>query len=233
MSDDHSERNTIDQAVNIAREKSQPPKTRLDAILYIIDQFDSKFFPLLEEIVNDETEHPEVRSAAALALGKIGGDRALETLLNHTHTSDPTLKNNTMHALAMLGREECIPPLIEALKDKNNVIFATAAEALGKFGRPVIPYLIDLLEAGADDARCIAAWQLGELRYMDAVPALTRRVKEERNPDVTALSIWALGEIGYGPTEVVSTLEWAAHHENPAIHLRASRALKKISRHVN
>ena len=232
MQDEHA-RPTIDFALEIAREKSQPPKNRLDAILYIIDQFEAGFFPVLETIVNDEEEHPDVRAAAALALGKVGGDRALDLLLAHSRSDDPTVRNHALHALVLLKREESIPVLVDALGDQNNTIFATAAEALGQFGRQALPYLIDLLEQGADDARCVAAWQLGELRYMDAVPALTETIRKESNPDVTALSIWALGEIGYGPEEVVTVLSEKAADDDPAIHERASRALKKISRHVN
>ena len=48
-----------------------------------------------------------------------------------------------------------------------------------------------------------------------------------------ALCIWALGEIGFGPQEVLEVLNWAKQQENPAISERAGRAIKKIARHVN
>ncbi|MGE0200989.1 MAG: HEAT repeat domain-containing protein [Candidatus Melainabacteria bacterium] len=229
---------SLQVALQIASEKSQPPKTRLDAILFIIEQFDTKFLPLLESILNDAEEHPDVRSAAALALGKlgerIGTDKALPLLASHLHSDDETVRNYTVQALGMLGEEAGIPLIIEALGDDNNQVFASAAEALGLFGREALPHLVDLLERGADDARCVAAWKLGEMGDPDAVPALVRSVQEvANNVDIKALSIWALGEIGHGAEEVITTLSTARSDADPKIHERASMAMKKIARHLN
>lgn len=236
--DDDDNLTVLGRALDIAQTRQEPTGYRLDAIRFIIDQFESKFFPILEGILNDDTEHPDVRSAAALALGKIGGDSALSTLLRHVHSSDITVKNYTMQALGLLGRTEGIPFLIEALRDDNNTVFASAAQALGEIGRPVVPHLMALLTEHdnpdvKDDARCIAAWQLGLLRYTEAVPALLGTVKDEPNAEVAALSIWALGEIGYGSEDVLETLNWAKIQADPALSQRARMALRKIARHLN
>ncbi len=225
----------LGRALNIAQTRQEPTSYRLDAIRFIIDQFESKFFPILEGILNDETEHPDVRSAAALALGKIGGDPALSTLLQHVHSDDVTVKNYTMQALGILGRTEAIPYLIAGLRDDNNTVFASAAQSLGEIGRPVVPHLMALLEThdNPDDARCIAAWQLGQLRYTEAVPALVSSVQGEANTEVAALSIWALGEIGYGSDAVMTALNWAKSQQDPALSQRAAMALRKIARHLN
>lgn len=235
MTDDasYSTDNILDKALEIVQKPSEPPKARMDAILFIIDQFDAKFFAIFENILNDPEEHPDVRSAAALALGRIGGDKALTLLTSHANDEDVTVKNYTMQALGALKRPEGIPYLLEALKDDNNTIFASAAEALGQIGRPVVPHLIELLATGADDAKCIAAWQLGQLRYIEAIPALLKAIQNEDNPDLVALAIWALGEIGMGEENVLEVLNRAKRHEDPAIHQRAERAMKKIARHVN
>jgi HEAT repeat protein len=224
----------LETAIHIVRQKAYPPSSRLNAILYMVEKFEPFCLPIFEEILHDTTEHPDVRSGAALALGKVGGDRALEVLKQMAHADDVTVKNYTMQALGILGREEAVPELIAALNDVNNTIFASAAEALGRIGRPVVPHLIQLLNTSqADDARCIAAWQLGSLKYTDAVPSLVKVIHTEKNPELLALSIWALGEIGYGPTEVMEALHWAKSQEDPAINQRARMAIKKITRHVN
>lgn len=225
-----------DRALHILQERSQPTTTRLDAIHFIIDQFESKFFPVLESLLNDENEDPDVRSAAALALGKIGGDMALKLLMAHVNSTDITVKNYTVQALGLLGREEGIPVLIESLGDTNNRIFASAAEALGEIGKPAVPHLMQLLplnSAVRDDARCVAAWQLGQLKYTEAVPALISTIRENQNPEVVALCIWALGEIGHFSTEVTDVLNWASTQENPALHERAKMARHKITRYLN
>lgn len=220
-------------ALQVAQTRSEPPKVRMDAILLIIDQFEARFLTIFENLLKDPDEHPDVRSAAALALGRIGGDKAFALLARHASDEDVTVRNYSVQALGSMGREDAIPYLIEALKDDNNTIFGSAAEALGQIGRPVVPYLIELLKTGAEDAKCVAAWQLGQLRYIEAIPALLHTIQTDPNRDLVALAIWALGEIGMGPENVLETLNRAKHHEDPAIHKRAERAMKKIARHVN
>ncbi|MEB3287957.1 MAG: HEAT repeat domain-containing protein [Vampirovibrionales bacterium] len=227
----------LEQALSVVQEKTQPPGNRLDAIRFIIDQFESKFFPILEGILNDETEHPDVRSAAALALGKVGGDGALNALMAHVDSHDVTVKNYSLQALGILGREEGIPPLLEALEDGNNTIFASAAQALGEIGKPAVPHLIHLLDPKEadvrDDARCVAAWQLGKMKYAEAIPALLKSIATLENIEVKALSIWALGEIGVATAEVLETLKRAKVDPDNAISERATMAMHKITRYLN
>ena len=194
----------IETAINIVRQKDYPPSSRMNAILFMLEKFEPQCLPVLEEILNNPEEEADVRSAAALALGKVGGDRALDLLKDMANSEDPTLKNYSLQALGMTGREETVPILLNALGDQDNAVFASAAEALGRIGKPVVPHLIKLLNTSqAEDARCIAAWQLGTLRYTEAVPTLLEVIRTDKNTEVIALAIWALGEIGFGPPEVL------------------------------
>jgi HEAT repeat protein len=96
-----------------------------------------------------------------------------------------------------------------------------------------MPYLIDLLTSGAEDARCVAAWQLGELGSALPVPALVNTLRHETSVSVMALCIWALGEIGMQSNEVIEILTHARRQANPDVRLRAETAIKKIARHCN
>lgn len=224
----------LETAINIVLQKEYAPSIRLNAILYMVEKFEPSCLPVLEEILNDSQEEADVRSAAALALGKVGGDRAVTILKQMALNENPTVKTYSLQALGLSGREEVVPILLDALKDENNDVFHSAAEALGLIGKPVVPHLIDLLKPGsAEDARCIAAWQLGTLRYSEAVPSLVHVIQTDKNPEVIALAIWALGEIGMGMPEVLDTLKWAKNQEDPSISKRAELAIKKITRHVN
>lgn len=224
----------LETAINIVRQKEYPSSSRLSAILYMVEKFEPMCLPVLEEILNDPQEEADVRSGAALALGKLGGERAFEILKEMASSENATIKNYSVQALGYLGREESVPVLLDALKDEDNAVFASAAEALGRIGKPVVPHLINLLNTSkAEDARCIAAWQLGTLRYTEAVPSLVKVIRNDKNPELVALSIWALGEIGFGPDDVLDTLKWARTQEDPAINKRAEMAIKKITRHVN
>lgn len=223
----------IDDAIQILKEKSHAPSERLKALLVIVEKFETEYFPLFEEILQDPNEIADVRSAVALALGKIAGERPFEILKSCSRDANPTVRNYVIQALGMTHEEAAAPILIDALSDDNNTIFASASEALGELGQKAAPYLIDLLESGAVDARCIAAWQLGEMRSVRSVPALVETIRREQNVPVIALCIWALGEIGMGSEEVLEILTQARKQPEPDVRLRAETAIKKIVRFAN
>jgi HEAT repeat protein len=223
----------IDDAISILKEKSEAPDVRLDALLHIVEKFETEYFPLFEEILRDSSENPDVRSGVALALGKISGKRPFEILKLFCEDHNTTVRNYVIQALGMTHEEAAAPLLINALKDKSNTVFASASQALGELGQKAAPYLIDLLSSGADDARCIAAWQLGELQSEVAVPGLVQTIRSESNVSVIALCIWALGEIGLRSHEVLEILGEARKQSEPDVRLRAETAIKKIARHCN
>jgi HEAT repeat protein len=223
----------LEEAVQILKEKNQSSSVRLDALLAIVEHFENPYFPLFEEILSDTEDDPDVRSAVALALGKIAGDKPVHILEGVSHDTNPTVRHYVMQALGMTHQPAAAPILIQALKDQNNNVFAAASEALGELGDAAIPHLIDLLSSGATDAQCIAAWQLGELGSSQSVPALVETIRRRADVPVIALCIWALGEIGMGSQEVLDILTEARREEEPDVRLRAETAIKKIVRHVN
>jgi HEAT repeat protein len=228
-------------------DRQQPINLRMDALHLMIEQFHPEYVAQLGQLIADTSEPADIRSAAALALAKAGQrqrpasrpgsmatrQQVFDILSARVHDPDKTLRNYVVQALGILAMEEAAPLLIEALKDPNNTVFASAAEALGKLGRPVVPHLVTLLHEGADDARCVAAWQLGEIGESSATSALVQGIQNDKNQDVVALAIWALGQIGEGPADVMDVLRWARNQAEPEIRLRAEMALKKIVRHQN
>lgn len=222
-----------DDALTRLKTKTSASEERLQALLEIIDAYQQDYLPVFQAILNDPNEDPEVRSAVALSLGKISGRNAFEILQNHCQDPDPVVRNYVLQALGMTNEEAAAPLLIKALKDNNNTIFATASEALGDLGRKALPYLIGLLKDDAVDARCVAAWRLGELQDSVAVSALVQAVKEDAEVSVIALCIWALGEIGLGSQEVLEILAEAKQKPEPDVRLRAETAWTKIVRNSN
>lgn len=232
---DHASENhlTIPDAIHILKEKSHETNVRLNALLLIVKKFETEYFPLFEEILRDPEEDPDIRSSVALSLGKISGKQPFNILKSCYQDSNPTVRNYVIQALGMTHQEEAAPLLIEALTDQNNAVFASATNALGELGDKAQPYLMDLLFSGAEDARCVAAWQLGELGSDLSVPALVEAIRQEKNVSVIALCIWALGEIGMGSDEVLQILSEAKQEPEPDVRLRAETAIKKIVRHSN
>ena len=228
---------SLEQAIACFRQHTsdepEATQTRLDALLLIIQYFSQELFPMLEERLADSSENPSVRSAIALSLGKIAGENAFQILERFAQDTDPVVRSYVLQALGMTRQESALPVLIEALKDSDNRVFASASEAIGYFGRKALPYLHDLLKTGQDDARCIAAWNLGELADRRSTLNLLDALKTDQSEEVQALAIWALGQIGEYTEELLLTLSKASKNENPEIRLRAEVALKRIARHIN
>ena len=74
-----------------------------------------------------------VRKAAAEALGKIGNKRAVEPLIQAFEDIDWAVREAAVEALYKIGKS-AIGLLNRALKDKNELVRLSAAEALGKIG---------------------------------------------------------------------------------------------------
>ncbi len=226
----------LETAIGIINNKAEYPlQSRMSAILYLVEKYEDESRPFLKQLLQDTDEDAELRSAVALALGRIGGKEVFPLLSEELHRTDnQILRNYILQAFGILGDTDAIPLLMAALKDTDNDIFYSAAESLGKIGKPALPYLIDLLlGGGADDARCIAAWQLGTLQYSEAIDALLTTIEHDSNKELIALSIWAVGEIGLSSDDVMGVLRMAKANEDPTINERAALAIKKISRHVN
>lgn len=208
---------------------------RLGAILGLIKFYDDLCYQYLEPIIDDNSENSELRSAAALGLGKLG-DVSLDLLNKHIKDDDPIVRNYVVQALGMLG-EKAIPSIITALEDKENDVFYSAADTIGSLGSVAVPYLIELLESGKDDIKCIAAWKLGEIQDARAIPALSKTIRNENNnKDILALTTWALGEIARktrNNKSIIAALYIATRYKNPEIKRLAYIALRKARDYIN
>lgn len=225
----------IDMAIDIIKDKaSYTADERLHAMKFVLKQFEEKYTEVFEGLLTDDTEDLEVRSGAALALATAIGKMSVNILTAYTQSESPMLRKYVLEALGMTQDEKAVPLLINALSDDDNHVFFSASDALGNLGKKALPHLLTLLtEPGPDDARCVAAWKLGELGDADAVESLLAVLKTTENPELMALCIWALGEIGEFSDDVMSELSKAKTAELPEVSERAERALRKIARHVN
>lgn len=225
-----------------------PVAERLAALLLVIDDYQPAYFDALMATLMREDEDVQIRSGVAMSLGKLLNTDMEDSLLLADHEtvamdtltqlaiqeSNDSVRAYVITALGMSGRGEVIHAVVEALKDPDLKVFHNAAEALGSFDRLVVPHLIEQLEHGANDAKCIAAWKLGELGYTEALPPLLAVLANDKETiEVQALSVWALGEIGHQNGAVKLALQQALRHPDPEIHERAKLALKKIARNVN
>jgi len=109
-------------------------------------------------------------------LGKIGDDRACETLHDFIDgDGDPALQKITLRALGEIGSEESTQPVADRLAADNYEVRSAAARALGLLGdtRAIEP-LADILEDDeADEVRASAAWALNQIGTERALEVLT------------------------------------------------------------
>ncbi|CCQ32770.1 phycocyanobilin lyase alpha subunit protein [Halorhabdus tiamatea SARL4B] len=147
----------------------------VEQILRVLDLMDSDFMEenvleTLERVAPPEAFEPVHQRAqrrdkqAIRVLGKIGDDRAVETLVDFLD-GDPALQRVTLRALGEIGSQEATQAVANSLDDENDSVRSSAARALGLLGdtRAIEPLADVLAEDDADDARASAAWALNQI----------------------------------------------------------------------
>jgi HEAT repeat protein/Uri superfamily endonuclease len=145
---------------------------------------------LLEILISGDDES---REAAALALGRFGAvaTRRLAVLLIE---GNQDARWWAARALAEVGKDGTVPPLVDALDDRDPDVRACAALALGRIGDgSAAPALAARL---ADESAFVAGIAADALSMIGegAVGALAERLSDE-NPHVRLLAVRALGRI--------------------------------------
>ncbi|MEF8913175.1 HEAT repeat domain-containing protein [Natronomonas sp.] len=153
-----------------------------------------------EEAFDIMHERAQKRSRPEIeVLGKIGDERAVETLVEFANSDNPPLQKVTLRALGEIGSEEATQAVANALDDDESVIRSQAARALGLIGdtRAIAP-LSDVLDDDDEETevRASAAWalvQIGTERALEAAAeydddrAYTVQVEAEKARDATAV----------------------------------------------
>ncbi len=81
-----------------------------------------------------------------MALGWIGKETAVETLIHALNDQDSGVRRNAARALADIGSNQVVEPLISTLNDENADVRLAAALALKKCGSSeLLPDLIEIL----------------------------------------------------------------------------------------
>jgi HEAT repeat protein len=135
---------------------------------------------------------------SAWALGQLKDGRALPHLLRviKDRDSHPTIRENAIIALGLIGSEEAIPHLIE-LVDNHDFNSHFAIDALIEIkSSTAVPLLINSLNnRKIQDIEAHIIWALGQLRDLRATSTLNEWVKTH-SADMKAVAIQALGNIG-------------------------------------
>jgi hypothetical protein len=164
--------------------KQYEQRREAEPILSAMDKLGSDF---MEENVLDALEHiaPEAafEQVHALAqrrnkqpvriLGRIGDERACDTLHDFLGGGDVELEQTSLRALGAIGSEESTEPVAQRLAADDPAIRSAAARALGLIGdtRAIEPLADVLAEDDDDSARASAAWALNQIGTKRALTA--------------------------------------------------------------
>jgi len=173
-----------------------------------------------KQIQGLKDNNPNVRSAAAVGLGKIGpGAKEAVPALSAAlaKDTDASVRSAAAWALGRIGPEalQALPALSAALEDTEEVVRSDAAQALGHIGpsaKEAVPALSAALAkdtyAGVRSAAAVALGQIGP-SAKEAVPALSAALTKDTEVLVRHDAAQALGQIGPGAKEAGPALSAA------------------------
>lgn len=135
---------------------------------------------------------PLVRSGAAVALGRLGDSRAVQSLIELLSDVDPEVRYYAAGALGQIGDARAIQPLIDSFAGSHAHAANRAQEALVEIGTPAIDSLIVALSSESTAIR--AAITLAAIGA-PAVDALVAALNDA-SPMVSYGAAKTLGAIG-------------------------------------
>jgi hypothetical protein len=159
-------------AVKVYEQQNEP-----EPILLALDRLDSDFMEenILDSLVRmgspeafeEMHQRAQKRNKQPVEiLGKIGDERALETLHDFVDgDGDPQLQKVTLRAIGEIGSEESTGAVANRLAADNYEVRSAAARALGLIGdtRAIDPLADVLADDEADEVRASAAWALNRI----------------------------------------------------------------------
>ncbi|MFC4356855.1 HEAT repeat domain-containing protein [Halobium salinum] len=128
-------------------------------------------------------DQPELRMAAANALGRIGDGDVVPRLVGALDDPDARVRQRAAAALGSVGHSRAIGPLSGLLEDETPAVKRAAADALAMLdGDAALAPLLSLLDDDGETLRWIAASALGNASSAKPVPALAAALTDESEP---------------------------------------------------
>ncbi len=179
-----------------------------------MDSIEQDFIPDVDELEEQKdieglilalkNEDYLVRKDAAIALKRIGDERAVEALIEalkyesweDDYTVLIAVREHAAEALGTIGDKKAVKPLIRALKDSDEDVRWKAANALGNIGDPAaVEPMIDSLNDESWNVRKNVAIALGKIGDEKAFNALLKTM-DDKDWHVRKYAAVAIGKIG-------------------------------------
>jgi HEAT repeat protein len=169
-------RNEVQKNLTLAMDFELPVEERVRAAKRLGDLGDATVaIPL--GVLLGQTDSP-LRDALSTTLKRLS---ATQAIIRDLSSPMPPRRIRATQVLALIGDDECVPALIDALADPCAKVREAAASSLYSFrDQTAIPMLAKALASDPDaDVRGAAAQALGEIPAFDAVNALEQAKKTE------------------------------------------------------
>ncbi len=202
----------------IQRLKSKDPKVRRRMIEEMVASGHPSVVEPVTEAATDE--EPEVRLAAAKALGTLADDRALSPLISLLRDRQPEIRATATVSLRQLGDARAIDPLLHALADHDHNVRWHAAGALNALGwRPAnnTEFILRSVAVGQHEEAAVHGSK--------AVEVLTQALEDLSSPRRHAAAI-ALGKTA--DARAAKPLERALKDEDSHVRMAAVEALSQL-----
>jgi HEAT repeat protein len=204
----------------IIKLQSPDPSVRRQAADGLSEGDARGIYPLIKALSDENTG---VQDAAMRALIAIGGETvaymALPLLREGSY-----LRNTGLIILRQLGAVS-VPLLYPLLKDKDHDIRKFAIDLLSEIQTSAdASQIVPMLEDENANVRAAAAKALGDLRYRESIPHLTRRLIDEEW--VLFYALQSLGELG--ATEAIPAIASLLSSSSEAVRFSAIETIGKL-----
>jgi Uri superfamily endonuclease len=125
--------------------------------------------PLAEMLAGDEQE---ARWWAARALAEVGGQGAVEALVQGMEDGDPDVRACAALALGRIGAAAAAPALADRLADDSAFVASVAADALSMIGDGAVEALATKLASDSAHTRLLAVRALSRIKSQQAIGPL-------------------------------------------------------------
>ena len=209
--EDLAEADTLTSFDDLARSllADSDPQVRLRAIRLLWESEDAKLVPVYLKMMNNDMD-VEVRAAAANALGPfvyLGELEKISEELYHeiedqlldasTSAKEILVRRRALESLGYSGREEVVPLIEAAYREKNPDWVASALFAMGRSSDDRWKkQVLSQLRSPNEDIRSEAIHAAGELELESARSVLLDLLADEEDLEVRREEIWALSRIG-------------------------------------
>lgn len=206
--------------------KSENGNVRVAAAMALGEKKETAAIDLLQGIL--VRDYPLAKYSAVMALGEIGDERAVDTLMTEMKNNEKDyIRSSAAVALGKIGSKKAVPYLIERLRDTKATVRSNAALTLGRMGdKSAEAPLIDVLESVKEaegrrkdtvntnaDIRKSVVLALGGIGGTESTEALISVLNDnEETLEVRVAAASALGNIG--SPEAVSTLRKAFDNQS-------------------